>query len=36
VDIAIQAVVQAVAPALVPASPVIGQCWIVGGAPTGA
>jgi Protein of unknown function (DUF2793) len=36
VDIAIQAVVQAVAPASVPASPVIGQCWIVGGAPTGA
>lgn len=35
-DIAVQAVVQAVAPASVPASPVIGQCWIVGLAPTGA
>jgi Protein of unknown function (DUF2793) len=35
-DIAIQAVVQAVAPASVPASPALGQCWIVGNAPTGA
>jgi Protein of unknown function (DUF2793) len=35
-DIAIQAVVQAVAPASVPASPLPGQCWIVGNAPTGA
>jgi Protein of unknown function (DUF2793) len=35
-DIAIQAVVQAVAPASVPASPAPGQCWIVGNAPTGA
>jgi Protein of unknown function (DUF2793) len=34
-DIAVQAVVQAVAPAGVPASPVIGQCWIVGPSPTG-
>ncbi len=35
-DIAVQAVVQAVAPASVPVSPVIGQCWIVGPSPTGA
>ena len=35
-DIAVQAVVQAVAPTNVPASPVVGQCWIVGAAPTGA
>lgn len=35
-DIAIQAVVQAVAPATVPTSPSVGQCWIVGLAPTGA
>lgn len=35
-DIAIQAVVQSVAPASIPASPVIGQCWIVGASPTGA
>ena len=35
-DIAIQAVVQAVAPASVPAAPALGQCWIVGGSPTGA
>ena len=35
-DIAVQAVVQAVAPANVPATPVVGQCWIVGVAPTGA
>lgn len=35
-DIAIQAVVQAVAPAAVPTAAVVGQCWIVGPAPTGA
>jgi Protein of unknown function (DUF2793) len=35
-DIALQAVVQAVAPASIPASPVVGQCWIVGATPTGA
>jgi Protein of unknown function (DUF2793) len=35
-DIAIQAVVQAVAPGSVPSAPALGQCWIVGGAPTGA
>jgi hypothetical protein len=35
-DIAIQSVVQAVAPASVPTSPALGQCWIVGNAPTGA
>jgi hypothetical protein len=35
-DIAVQAVVQSVAPANVPASPVIGQCWIVGPSPIGA
>ena len=35
-DIAVQAVVQSVAPASVPSSPVIGQCWIVGASPTGA
>lgn len=35
-DIAIQAVVQAVAPGFVPTSPVAGQCWIVGASPTGA
>ena len=29
-DIMVQPVVQAVAPASVPASPVLGQCWIVG------
>jgi Protein of unknown function (DUF2793) len=34
-DIAIQAVVQAVAPASVPASPTVGQCWIVGVSPSG-
>jgi Protein of unknown function (DUF2793) len=31
-----QAVVQSVAPASVPVSPVVGQCWIVSGSPTGA
>jgi Protein of unknown function (DUF2793) len=35
-DIAVQAVVQAVAPVTVPATPIAGQCWIVGTAPTGA
>jgi Protein of unknown function (DUF2793) len=35
-DVAIQAVVQSVAPTSVPASPVPGQCWIVGGTPSGA
>lgn len=35
-EIAIQAVVVSVAPASVPATPQPGQCWIVGGAPTGA
>jgi Protein of unknown function (DUF2793) len=35
-DIAVQAVVQAVAPLGVPASPLVGQCWIVGAAPAGA
>jgi hypothetical protein len=34
-DIAIQAVVQAVGPGAVPTAPVLGQCWIVGNAPTG-
>ena len=35
-DIALQAVVQSVAPPSVPAGPLLGQCWIVGAAPTGA
>jgi Protein of unknown function (DUF2793) len=35
-DIAVQAVVRAVAPSVVPTSPALGQCWIVGGTPTGA
>jgi hypothetical protein len=35
-DIAVQPVVVAVAPATVPAAPVPGQCWIVGPVPTGA
>jgi hypothetical protein len=34
-DVAVQPVVQSVAPSTVPASPVAGQCWIVGPAPTG-
>jgi len=34
-DIAVQAVVQSVAPAAVPVAPVPGQCWIVGPAPNG-
>jgi Protein of unknown function (DUF2793) len=35
-DIAVQAVAQSVAPASVPTSPAIGQCWIVGASPVGA
>jgi hypothetical protein len=35
-DIAVQSVVQSVAPTSVPVSPEIGQCWIVGPSPTGA
>ena len=35
-DIMVQPVVQAVAPALVPASPAFGQCWIVGVGASGA
>lgn len=35
-DIAMQAVVQSVAPTATPVSPEPGQCWIVGLAPTGA
>lgn len=35
-DIAVQAVVQSVAPTTVPASPALGQCWIIGAAPSGA
>lgn len=35
-DIAVQAVVQSVAPSSVPTAPVVGQCWIVGPSPTGA
>ena len=35
-DIAMQAVVQAVAPAAVPVLPMPGQCWIVGPSPAGA
>ena len=34
-DIAVQAVVQSVAPAVVPSTPGLGQCWIVGAVPTG-
>lgn len=34
-DIAVQSVVQSVAPAAVPAAPLPGQCWIVGPAPSG-
>jgi Protein of unknown function (DUF2793) len=34
-DIAVQPVVQAVAPPAVPTAPVNGQCWIVGAAPAG-
>lgn len=34
-DIAMQAVVQAVAPPMVPLSPLPGQCWIVGSSSTG-
>ena len=35
-DVAVQAVVVAVAPAAVPATPVPGQCWIVGTGARGA
>ena len=35
-DAAVQPVIVAVAPAAVPASPAIGQCWIVGSAASGA
>jgi Protein of unknown function (DUF2793) len=35
-DIMVQPVVQAVAPAFVPVSPTLGQCWIVGVGATGA
>jgi Protein of unknown function (DUF2793) len=35
-DIMVQPVVQAIAPTSVPASPMLGQCWIVGVAATGA
>lgn len=35
-DIAVQPVVVAVAPSAVPASPALGQCWIVGSGATGA
>lgn len=34
-DIAVQPVVQAIAPMAIPTSPIAGQCWIVGTAPTG-
>ncbi|MDB5714260.1 MAG: hypothetical protein JWO15_1657 [Sphingomonadales bacterium] len=34
-DIAVQPVVQAIAPAGTPSAPVVGQCWVVGPAPTG-
>ncbi len=36
IDLLLQPVVQSVAPATVPAAPLIGQCWIVGVAATGA
>lgn len=35
-DIMVQPVVQAIAPASVPASPTFGQCWIVGVGASGA
>lgn len=35
-DIAMQAVVQSVAPASVPPAPTAGQCWIVGASASGA
>ncbi|MDB5702738.1 MAG: hypothetical protein JWL66_2937 [Sphingomonadales bacterium] len=35
VDIAVQPVVQSIAPVLVPTNPAVGQCWIVGAAPIG-
>jgi hypothetical protein len=36
VDMLVQPVVQAIAPAAVPASPALGQCWIVGASANGA
>jgi hypothetical protein len=35
-DMLVQPVVEAVAPVQIPASPIPGQCWIVGPAPSGA
>jgi hypothetical protein len=35
-DMLVQPVVESVAPAAMPATPVPGQCWIAGPAPTGA
>lgn len=35
-DVAVQPVVQAVAPATLPSAPAIGDCWIVGPAPAAA
>ena len=35
VDTLVQPVVQAVAPAAIPANPVLGQCWIIGTGATG-
>jgi Protein of unknown function (DUF2793) len=35
-DIMVQPVVQAVAPASIPTNPILGQCWIVGVGATGA
>ncbi len=35
-DIAVQAVVQSVAPPTIPTAPLAGQCWIVGASPGGA
>jgi Protein of unknown function (DUF2793) len=35
-DVLVQPVVQSVAPATIPVSPVIGQSWIIGASPTGA
>jgi hypothetical protein len=34
-DVAVQPVVQAIAPASIPSSPIAGQCWIVGTDPSG-
>ena len=35
IDMLIQPTVESVAPAIVPAAPAFGQCWLVGTAPTG-